>query len=234
MTNTIICGTCKTEQPIDCFAKNRSKRSGLSTACRTCCKASYFQRKTTPKTVPSEQQCQDCEQVKPALMFREDISHSTGLKRRCIPCVRIKANAYARSPSGRASRQRYAERNQEHMREYRRNYRENSEVYRAKQQRYMKEYAANEGVRRVRTNNALLRQFGITLETYELILKEQNGGCAICSKAENGRRLAVDHDHSTGVIRGLLCALCNTAIGKFHDDPALLRKAANYILASVR
>jgi hypothetical protein len=58
-------------------------------------------------------------------------------------------------------------------------------------------------------------RYGITQEQYEEMLSEQNGGCAICgiTEATNGRRLAVDHDHQTGEVRGLLCNNCNVAVG---------------------
>ena len=56
----------------------------------------------------------------------------------------------------------------------------------------------------------------------------QNSVCAICGrKSEN--LLTVDHDHTTGIIRGLLCKACNTGLGYFHDDPDSLRKAASYL-----
>lgn len=74
--------------------------------------------------------------------------------------------------------------------------------------------------------------YGITLAEYTLMVQDQGGGCAICRKpaSENNHGvLSVDHCHETGVVRGLLCNLCNTAIGKFHDDPSLLRKAAAYL-----
>lgn len=59
----------------------------------------------------------------------------------------------------------------------------------------------------------LVRTYGITVEEYENLLKEQNGVCAICANPPGKRRLAVDHDHETGLVRGLLCSPCNTGIG---------------------
>lgn len=61
-------------------------------------------------------------------------------------------------------------------------------------------------------------------------LAEQGGVCGICGEENgSGHRLAADHDHKTGLIRGLLCHRCNTAIGLFRDDPALLRAAIRYL-----
>jgi Recombination endonuclease VII len=85
----------------------------------------------------------------------------------------------------------------------------------------------------IRVRDGYLRwRYGITLAEYEALLAEQGGGCAICGATDPGsnrRYLFVDHDHSTDLIRGLLCANCNLALGKFRDDPSLLRKAADYL-----
>src|SRR6516225_1448743 len=68
------------------------------------------------------------------------------------------------------------------------------------------------------------RTFGISHTEYATLYNKQNGRCAICKKYETQMRngkiksLAVDHCHSTGRIRGLLCSACNQAIGKFGDD----------------
>lgn len=76
----------------------------------------------------------------------------------------------------------------------------------------------------------LKRHYGMTKEEYEVLFKSQNGVCAICSKPQSkGRRLAVDHDHETGEVRGLLCDGCNPGIGYFKNDPELLHVAANYL-----
>lgn len=76
--------------------------------------------------------------------------------------------------------------------------------------------------------------YGMTLEEYSRLLSSQGGRCAICGddgrgKAKKAKRLHVDHDHKTGVIRGLLCSPCNFAIGLLRDNPELLRRAASYL-----
>ena len=73
--------------------------------------------------------------------------------------------------------------------------------------------------------------YGITKSQYDEMLVFQNGKCAICEtdSCSTGRKLAVDHDHKAGKIRGLLCQSCNTSLGKMKDSPYLLRKAADYL-----
>lgn len=81
------------------------------------------------------------------------------------------------------------------------------------------------------------RAYGIDALRYQEMLREQNGVCAICHNLETHRDgtsgktkdLAVDHDHKTGAIRALLCSACNTALGLFNDDPALLDAAKAYL-----
>lgn len=79
--------------------------------------------------------------------------------------------------------------------------------------------------------NNIKRWYGLTTEEYEELLARQDGGCAICSSREHALeyRLAVDHDHITGQVRGLLCHRCNLGIGQFQDDIDLLKKAIKYL-----
>lgn len=79
---------------------------------------------------------------------------------------------------------------------------------------------------------ANLKRYGLTPEQARSLYAKQGGLCAIChgpcTKTRLGR-LCVDHDHLTGQVRGLLCIDCNAALGKFKDDPSLLRRAAEYL-----
>lgn len=73
-------------------------------------------------------------------------------------------------------------------------------------------------------------RFGLTVEQYEKMLEFQDGRCAICHCISRAKRLAVDHDHKTGEIRGLLCYRCNhTLLGAAKDDPETLEQAAKYL-----
>ncbi|MFB7313004.1 endonuclease VII domain-containing protein [Streptomyces sp. NPDC056192] len=76
---------------------------------------------------------------------------------------------------------------------------------------------------------SLLFRYNMTMEEYTRRLEEQEGRCAVCRDKPTKRRLHVDHDHDTGVIRNLLCEYCNHAIGKAKEDPARLRALADYL-----
>lgn len=77
----------------------------------------------------------------------------------------------------------------------------------------------------------LLRKYNITKARREEMLAHQGGQCAICYKLEKNlpRILVVDHCHSSGMVRGLLCQLCNTGIGAFEDDKARMLRAISYL-----
>jgi len=77
----------------------------------------------------------------------------------------------------------------------------------------------------------LKRKFGITPEQYDLMFTMQNGYCAICNihQSKLKYRLAVDHCHTTGKVRGLLCSACNKALGVFNDSITTLNVAIKYL-----
>ena len=75
-------------------------------------------------------------------------------------------------------------------------------------------------------------KYKITSEDYDLLLEEQGGLCAICRGAEPKTPHGfwhVDHCHTRGDVRGLLCSSCNTGIGHFFDQPDVLIRAAEYL-----
>lgn len=65
---------------------------------------------------------------------------------------------------------------------------------------------------RIRAWN-LKKRYGLSLVDYDKMLEEQNGVCALCSRAPKTKKLHVDHDHETGIVRRLLCAYCNQGVG---------------------
>ncbi len=75
-----------------------------------------------------------------------------------------------------------------------------------------------------------LAKFGLTLDEYNNVLENQDGLCAICRKTEKeNKSLAVDHNHSTGQVRGLLCSNCNRGLGLFQENIERLANAIRYI-----
>lgn len=79
-----------------------------------------------------------------------------------------------------------------------------------------------------------LKKYGLTRACYDVMLASQGGVCAICATETPGgrgkiRSFVVDHCHISGVVRGLLCHTCNTAIGLLKDDPKIVAKAVAYL-----
>ena len=86
----------------------------------------------------------------------------------------------------------------------------------------------------IQRNQDLIRNYGITYNDYKDMYAEQNGECAICKshytlEGYKSEKLHVDHCHSTGKVRGLLCHKCNTALGLLKDNTQNLLNAIDYI-----
>lgn len=84
----------------------------------------------------------------------------------------------------------------------------------------------------LRKERELKKFYNLTLDQYKEILAAQGNGCAICGRTKPSRAnnyFSVDHDHSTGLFRGLLCDPCNQALGLFKDSIETLRRAATYL-----
>lgn len=101
------------------------------------------------------------------------------------------------------------------------------------QREWQKDWRQTEaGKAHVRKNN--LAKYGITPEDYDILFEQQGGVCAACGQPETHKnqygvcRLAVDHDHETGEVRGLLCGRCNRALGLLNDELARVQALAAY------
>jgi protein-arginine kinase activator protein McsA len=93
---------------------------------------------------------------------------------------------------------------------------------------YSKTDKYKEKIRRIRWKEAGI---DITFEQYQEMLKEQNSCCAVCGTNVNqfNKGMCVDHNHTTGKVRGLLCTDCNRGIGSLKDNKELLQKALDYL-----
>lgn len=81
----------------------------------------------------------------------------------------------------------------------------------------------------------LKAKYGLSIEDFERMREKQKNECAICTQPlVRGRHTHVDHCHTTGVVRGLLCDRCNLGVGYFKDDPNLLHRAARYVTVGKR
>lgn len=90
-----------------------------------------------------------------------------------------------------------------------------------------KKYRENIDVRNKHRDRNRLRRTGCTPEKFAELMEAQQGRCAICSSVM--KKPCVDHCHSTGKIRELLCAKCNSGIGQLQDSLDLVRSAASYL-----
>lgn len=79
----------------------------------------------------------------------------------------------------------------------------------------------------------MARMYGVSEESWKLKLAMQDGRCAICkTDLYEDKAPHTDHDHETGVFRGILCSNCNTGIGMFKEDPWILDQAIQYVKRS--
>src|SRR5262245_2625847 len=79
--------------------------------------------------------------------------------------------------------------------------------------------------------NKLKTKYGVSQAHYDAMLAKQDGVCAVCKRLQQRKnyRLSIDHDHTTGAVRGLLCSDCNLAIGFLGDSPERAEKLARYL-----
>lgn len=149
------------------------------------------------------------------------------------------------SEKRKAHRKQYHEDNAETIKEYQKQYyKDNREKILKRQKENAKEYRKNnsEKIKKYnveydkknslkRKGSHIKRNYGITLEEHNLMFNKQEGKCKICGRHQNEIKIpfAVDHDHTTGRIRGLLCHKCNQGLGYFNDNIDLLMKAINHL-----
>jgi Autographiviridae endonuclease VII len=159
--------------------------------------------------------CKQCDETKPLDDFYRDSGCRDGHRPECKRCnlARRKA-AYRADPAPVIERaKRWQAENPERYAQRQREYRESGKKAIADRKSHLK------------------RKYGLTVEQYEAMLDAQGGVCFICRETPGDLPLHVDHDHTTGDVRGLLCIRCNNALGLFQESPALFQAAADYLRA---
>lgn len=153
-----------------------------------------------PESIIPEKLCPTCQKHKPRNSFHKNRSRYDGLNAQCKEC----RNTIARS------RMDYRPMKRQHSRRY---WKKNSVQLTLKRR---------------------CRVFGLTTEQLSNLLTAQNNTCAICSREPDPLKrsslLAIDHDHETGNVRGLLCISCNAALGMLGDNIEGLERALSYLL----
>jgi len=190
-----------------------------------------------------EKTCTKCGKTKPLSEFHKQRARRDGHRPACKECACAASREWNRANKERVlavNRVYYAANKEQVLAAHRVYYAANKEQVLAANRAY---YAANreQFAARSRAYHAanrdraaserLQRNYGISLADYDEALEAQDNGCAICGKteAEEGKRLAVDHNHETDQVRGLLCENCNRAIGLLRHDPELLCSATVYL-----
>lgn len=158
--------------------------------------------------------------------------------------------AYKKTPKGRAAAARYRARpeTQAYMSDYHAAYVQQPEVRAARRERKKtplgraaaaryKAGSAGRATQRRRYRNVTRgRDYGLTPEQVEAMYVARDGRCETCGREMSRTRVrggapvaCIDHCHTTGAVRGMLCVACNTTLGKMRDNPALLRTLADYL-----
>lgn len=201
---TKTCSRCGWEKPTTDFYRRLAAPDGLQAACKACSDAGVLTAIMKPAYVgDGEKPCATCKTVKSLAQFYRNKRRFDGHHHVCKDCMKPAQDAYAANPINRLR------------------------MAAGRKMRYPRKKAglADLGKRRA---HGLPKNW-----TYDDALAAQGGCCAICGRTRNvGKRrmrLAVDHCHKTGIVRGILCTHCNQALGQMQDSPDLLRKAADYL-----
>lgn len=184
----------------------------------------------------NEKSCSKCKQIKSLNEFGVHPSGKYGRQPRCLPCTRMdKRASYERTREEKREERKaraaaYYQANKSKWAESeKRRKEEDTELFLKKSREAGARYRSDPtNAKKVRLRY-LLSRYGITLDDYSRMFDEQHGLCAICQK-QSTDRLHVDHCHSTGRVRGLLCFKCNSMIGKANDNLDILRSAIAYLI----
>jgi len=227
---TKICKKCGIEKPISEFEPRYDQPGKFRDQCILCQnlyrKNWYAEKKGIKRLHRKEVRESDpkfCVACKTEKRLTEFGWHDRTKKQHrsiCKICVSEHSHDYNQSPRGKEKREDWVEKNKNLVEKYK-------ELYR------LRDLANPEQKKENNHKYRIQYEYKMSKEEYDQLFKDQNGQCAICKTEKpykkDGKSFAVDHDHKSGEIRGLLCSNCNSGLGHFKDDPSLLQSAIDYL-----
>lgn len=175
----------------------------------------------------TDRTCKQCGLTRPLTDFYKHPKGSLGRRARCKDCEKARTAEYreANRDKVRAAVAKWRVENYDRHREM-------TEAWKKANPERVRQHARTSAKRNSerRRNYRMLKVYGISIEQYEEMERRQCGLCAICERPpREGRRLAIDHCHSSGRVRDLLCEDCNRALGMFGEDSARMESAIAYV-----
>ena len=208
-----MCPGCHARKDVSEFWHNRSKRDRLSAHCKAC--VSVRNKKWHRAHVEEQREYK-------ARYHKEHKAERSAYLKANLDHINARNSRYRRAHP-QAYREYAARYNAAHKAQRRAYLDANRDHIKARSARYRREHIQ-------RTyENRLRKVFGLTTERYNALLSDQGGVCAICRLCPAKMRLHVDHCHTTGHIRGLLCRKCNSVLGFMMDNTDLLKAAIEYL-----
>ena len=224
------CTFCRRLKPLVDFSRSRTGKDGCKSECKVCAVRREQRRRRGLNTRPKlpcaggRKRCNCCGKVRSVSSFSKKSSNVDGLECICRTCYAVREQKRRKKLSQRkrinVPKEKVCPR---------------CGVLRSSSD-YYRDRTNLDGLHyRCKTcHNAKIRaqRYGVSQADYEGLLQKQKGVCAVCRRPfKSKKEPAVDHDHKTGAVRGLLCTSCNCAIGYMKDDPKCLRRAAMYLEA---
>jgi hypothetical protein len=174
--------------------------------------------------------CTTCKSDKPLSEYRKDKSRTSGYSPSCNDCNKEAQRRWYQNNKAKAktkAKVRYAANKDAINKKRKEKHSANPDVIRKQKRDH---YRNNKDKHREYAWRAAGMK-DMTVARYDKMLDEQDGCCAICKThhSELSRKLSVDHDHVTGVVRSLLCDNCNRAIGYLKESVTIMQSAINYL-----
>lgn len=214
------CPTCNVIKAADGFGREIAARSGLASRCKACCRVRQLEVAQT--LIRKEKRCSACKSTKPIAEFHNNRTSRDGHDARCKTCT-------ARTREHLSTRKIIPVSEKRCL-----GCKQTKPAGMFNNNRYRKD-GLTEHCRECATHRRRISKFGLTAERFSAMKASQKGLCAACRRKpeplhNTQEGLVIDHCHTSGRVRGLLCGQCNFAVGHLQDSPERAYALWQYLL----